>query len=315
MRGGIEMKSLAHGTLLFFAALLWSGCAAAAGADPMVRMETNMGAIEIELDPARAPATVANFLRYARSGFYDGTLFHRVIPGFMIQGGGLVSGMRQKPTGVPIKNEAGNGLKNLAGTVAMARTSDPNSATAQFFINTADNAFLDHRDETLQGWGYCVFGKVVAGMDAVRRIEAVPTRTVGPFQNVPATDVVIEKVEVLNDESSEIDDARFAAIAEKYRSADPKPAVTEDMRRLNVMALTAVREKRFFDALHAYDEGLKLAPWWPEAHFNKAMILGELHRYGEAIRDMKRYLQLVPNAPNARAAQDKIYEWESKPPR
>ncbi|MHB8346270.1 MAG: peptidylprolyl isomerase [Acidiferrobacterales bacterium] len=164
--------------------------------DPIVQMVTSLGTIELELFPDKAPVTVKNFLGYVNSGFYNGTIFHRVIPGFMIQGGGFEPGMRQKPTRAPILNEAGNGLRNTVGTIAMARTGDPNSATAQFFINTADNAFLDHRDDSVQGWGYAVFGKVIKGMKIVRKIEAVPTGTRGPFANVPLRDVVIRKMVV-----------------------------------------------------------------------------------------------------------------------
>jgi cyclophilin family peptidyl-prolyl cis-trans isomerase len=163
--------------------------------NPRVRMTTSLGVVELELDAQRAPGTVRNFMNYVESGFYNGMIFHRVIPGFMIQGGGFVPGMREKTTGVPVKNEADNGLKNLAGTIAMARTSDPQSAAAQFFINTADNPSLDHRDKTDRGWGYAVFGKVTKGMDVVKKIESVTTRTVGPFQNVPVKDVIIQKVE------------------------------------------------------------------------------------------------------------------------
>jgi cyclophilin family peptidyl-prolyl cis-trans isomerase len=162
---------------------------------PRVRMTTSLGVVELELDAQRAPGTVRNFMNYVESGFYNGMIFHRVIPGFMIQGGGFVPGMREKTTGVPVKNEADNGLKNLAGTIAMARTSDPQSAAAQFFINTADNPSLDHRDKTDRGWGYAVFGKVTKGMDVVKKIESVSTRTVGSFQDVPVKDVVIQKVE------------------------------------------------------------------------------------------------------------------------
>jgi peptidyl-prolyl cis-trans isomerase B (cyclophilin B) len=138
----------------------------------MVNLHTSHGVIGIELDHAKAPATAANFLQYARDGFYEGTLFHRVIPNFMIQGGGLEPGMTQKSTRDPIRNEADNGLKNEVGTIAMARTSDPHSATAQFFINVKDNDFLDHRGPTSQGWGYCVFGRVVAGHGGGRRHRA-----------------------------------------------------------------------------------------------------------------------------------------------
>jgi cyclophilin family peptidyl-prolyl cis-trans isomerase len=163
--------------------------------NPRVRMTTSLGVVELELDTKRAPGTVRNFMNYVERGYYNGMIFHRVIPGFMIQGGGFVPGMREKTTGVPVKNEADNGLKNLAGTIAMARTSDPQSAAAQFFINTADNPSLDHRDKTDRGWGYAVFGKVTKGMDVVKQIESVSTHTVGPFQDVPVKDLMILKVE------------------------------------------------------------------------------------------------------------------------
>jgi peptidyl-prolyl cis-trans isomerase B (cyclophilin B) len=162
-----------------------------------VRMETNKGVITLELDENKAPATVANFVEYARDGFYDGTIFHRVIPGFMIQGGGFTADMKQKRTRAPISNEAANGLKNTTGTIAMARTSDPNSATSQFFINVKDNGFLDHTAPTPQGWGYCVFGKVTDGMDVVHAIEHVPTGNRAGMQDVPLSEVVINKVTVV----------------------------------------------------------------------------------------------------------------------
>lgn len=165
--------------------------------NPRVRMTTSLGVVELELDAQHAPGTVRNFMNYVERGFYNGTIFHRVIPGFMIQGGGFGAGMREKTTGVPVKNEADNGLKNLAGTIAMARTSDPQSAAAQFFINTVDNPALDHRDKTDRGWGYAVFGKVTKGMDVLKKIESVSTHTVGPFQNVPVKDVTILKVETI----------------------------------------------------------------------------------------------------------------------
>ncbi len=161
-----------------------------------VILHTNHGAIGIELDAERAPRTTENFLEYARSGHYDNTVFHRVIDGFMIQGGGFEPGMRQKPTRAPIDNEAANGLRNDKYTIAMARTSDPHSATAQFFINVADNDFLNHTAPTAQGWGYCVFGKVVDGTDIVDRIKGVRTGRSGFHENVPSEDVVIERAEV-----------------------------------------------------------------------------------------------------------------------
>jgi peptidyl-prolyl cis-trans isomerase B (cyclophilin B) len=160
-----------------------------------VKLTTNHGAITIELDAAKAPATVENFLSYVRSGFFANTVFHRVIDGFMIQGGGFEPGMKQKPTQAPIKNEAQNGLKNDRYTIAMARTNDPHSATAQFFINIKDNDFLNHSAPNAQGWGYCVFGKVTDGTDVVDRIKGVKTGSKGFHQDVPAEDVVIEKAE------------------------------------------------------------------------------------------------------------------------
>ena len=162
----------------------------------MVPLHTTQGDITLELDAESAPRTVENFLAYALDGFYDGTIFHRVIDGFMIQGGGFTADMEQKETADPIENEADNGLRNLAGTIAMARTQDPHSATAQFFINIADNEFLDHRAPTVQGWGYAVFGKVVEGMDVVDRIRAVATGTHGHHRDVPRVPVVIERVSV-----------------------------------------------------------------------------------------------------------------------
>ena len=163
----------------------------------MVKLHTNHGVITLELDAAKAPVTVENFLGYVKSGHFNNTIFHRVIDGFMIQGGGFEPGMKQKPTGAQIKNEAENQLKNDKYTVAMARTSDPHSATAQFFINVADNGFLNHTAPNAQGWGYCVFGKVTGGTEVVDKITKVKTGNRGGHQNVPADDVIIEKAEVV----------------------------------------------------------------------------------------------------------------------
>ncbi len=162
----------------------------------MVTLHTNHGDITLELFADKAPATVANFLDYCRSGHYNNTIFHRVINGFMIQGGGFEPGMKQKDTNAPIKNEANNGVSNAIGTVAMARTSEPHSASAQFFINVANNTFLDFKSETTQGWGYCVFGKVSAGMDVVDKIKGVATTRSGYHADVPAEDVIINSVTV-----------------------------------------------------------------------------------------------------------------------
>ena len=160
-----------------------------------VLLTTNYGKIKIELDAEKAPKTVANFLAYVNDGFYANTIFHRVIDGFMIQGGGFEPGMKQKPTKDQIENEAKNGLKNVKYSLAMARTSDPHSASAQFFINITNNSFLDYPGQ--DGWGYCVFGNVVEGMDVVDKIKSVKTTRSGMFQDVPAEDVVIEKAEVV----------------------------------------------------------------------------------------------------------------------
>jgi cyclophilin family peptidyl-prolyl cis-trans isomerase len=188
-------NSILYTLLVCLALPLAAGAADKTASNPKVRMTTNLGAIEIELDARRAPKTTANFLSYVDKGFYTGTIFHRVIPGFMIQGGGFETGMSQKKTDAPIMNEADNGLKNAAGTIAMARTPSPHSASAQFFINAVDNTNLDHSEKTVQGWGYAVFGKVTKGMDVVKKIETAQTKTAGQFQNVPTKDVVIKKVE------------------------------------------------------------------------------------------------------------------------
>jgi cyclophilin family peptidyl-prolyl cis-trans isomerase len=170
-------------------------------ANPMVVLTTSLGDIKIELFPDKAPVTVKNFLDYVQAGYYDGTVFHRVIPGFMIQGGGMDADLKEKGgQRPPIKNEAGNGLPNAAGSVAMARTSVPDSATSQFFINTVDNAFLN-RDKAADGVGYAVFGKVVEGMDVVKKIEAVKTGSKGPHQNVPTDAVVIQSAKVVGGET------------------------------------------------------------------------------------------------------------------
>ncbi len=163
----------------------------------MIKLHTNHGVISIELDAAKAPDTVTNFTRYVKDGHYSNTIFHRVIDGFMIQGGGFDPGMKQKPTREPVQNEANNGLKNDLYTVAMARTSAPHSASAQFFINVGDNDFLNHTAPTAQGWGYCVFGKVVDGTDVVDKIRKVKTGSKGMHQDVPVEDVIIEKAEVI----------------------------------------------------------------------------------------------------------------------
>ncbi|MFO8024637.1 peptidylprolyl isomerase [Thiohalophilus sp.] len=162
----------------------------------MVKLHTNKGTIVLELNAEKAPKTVENFLNYAKSGFYDGTIFHRVIEDFMVQGGGMEPGMREKKTDAPIQNEANNGLKNERGAIAMARTPDPHSASSQFFINVSNNDFLNFRSETGEGWGYCVFGKVAEGMDVVDAIRQVDTGSFGPHQDVPKEDIVIERVEV-----------------------------------------------------------------------------------------------------------------------
>ncbi|MFK5969810.1 MAG: peptidylprolyl isomerase [Candidatus Marithrix sp.] len=162
-----------------------------------VKIQTNHGDILVQLDSDKAPKTVENFVNYVNAGFYNGTIFHRVIENFMIQGGGMESGMREKETSPPVENEATNGLSNIVGTIAMARTPDPHSASSQFFINTSDNIFLNHTAETPQGWGYCVFGEVIEGMDTVDKIKKASTTNVAGHQDVPATDVIIESATVV----------------------------------------------------------------------------------------------------------------------
>jgi peptidyl-prolyl cis-trans isomerase A (cyclophilin A)/peptidyl-prolyl cis-trans isomerase B (cyclophilin B) len=179
--------------------LCWTFASAlAAAANPEVEFKTNVGSFVVELYPDKAPATVENFLRYVNDGFYQGTIFHRVIPGFVVQGGGFTKDYQQKPTREPVKNEAANGLKNVTATLAMARTSDPHSATAQFFINLRDNNSLDHRAPNPREYGYTVFGRVVKGMDVVQKIAAIPTGAGGPFPaEVPQQTVIVEQTKVL----------------------------------------------------------------------------------------------------------------------
>jgi peptidyl-prolyl cis-trans isomerase B (cyclophilin B) len=163
----------------------------------MIKLHTNHGVIGINLFADKAPLTVANFIEYVKEGHYDNVIFHRVISNFMIQGGGFEPGMKQKATRASIKNEADNGLSNKSGTLAMARTNEPHSASAQFFINVKDNDFLDHSSKTAQGWGYCVFGEVVEGLDIVEKIKAVATGSKGGHQDVPLDDVIIERAEIV----------------------------------------------------------------------------------------------------------------------
>ncbi|BAE75578.1 Peptidyl-prolyl cis-trans isomerase A precursor [Sodalis glossinidius str. 'morsitans'] len=186
-------RSLATATTLL-ALTFCSAGAYAAAQDSHVLLTTSAGNIELELDSAKAPVSVNNFVQYVNSGFYNNTIFHRVIPGFMIQGGGFNQDMSQKPTQAPIKNEADNGLRNTRGTIAMARTADKDSATSQFFINVADNAFLDHGQ---RDFGYAVFGKVVKGIEVADKIAQVPTKNEGPYQNVPVEPIVILSAKVL----------------------------------------------------------------------------------------------------------------------
>jgi len=178
--------------------ILLIGVSTAHAANPQVIMTTSLGAITIELNAEKAPKTVGNFLKYVQKGFYNGTIFHRVIRDFMIQGGGFTADFQKKPTDAAIMNEANNGLLNVKGSIAMARTGDPHSATAQFFINTKDNDFLNYRSSTPRGWGYAVFAKVAKGMDVVEKIRNVETGSKGPFrQDVPQKTVVIEKIELV----------------------------------------------------------------------------------------------------------------------
>ena len=176
----------------------------------MITLHTNHGDIQLNLNSEKAPLTAENFLNYAKDGFYDNTIFHRVIDGFMIQGGGFTEDMSQKSCNGTIQNEANNGLSNVIGSIAMARTSDPHSATAQFFINLSDNTFLDFKAENAQGWGYCVFGEVIAGMDVVNNIKAVNTGNNGMHQDVPLNAVIIEKVSIEDSHTENADTADTA---------------------------------------------------------------------------------------------------------
>ncbi len=190
----------AWGRGLLAAAFLLAGmlCGTPAqAADPTVKLETSMGDIVVRLDARKAPMTVTNFLEYVKAGFYDGTTFHRVIKGFMIQGGGMGPDMKEKPARAPIKNEAANGLKNSKYTIAMARTSEPHSATSQFFINVANNAFLDYKSQTPQGWGYAVFGKVIKGQDVVDKIAGVQTGRRGYHDDVPLDPIFIKRATIM----------------------------------------------------------------------------------------------------------------------
>ena len=182
-----------------FSLLLFVASTVHADAPPKVQLVTSMGKITLELNQDKAPKTVANFIRYVQDGFYDGTIFHRVIDGFMIQGGGFTEKMERKEVRGTIPNEAENGLKNSAGTIAMARTSDPHSASSQFFINVADNKFLNHSEPTPRGWGYAVFGRVVDGMATVEKIKAVTTTQLGPYKDVPEQPVVIKSAKLLTE--------------------------------------------------------------------------------------------------------------------
>ena len=192
------LKSLLTALLTCAVALSFGSGAEAVQKPVRVKLTTTMGDIILELYPDKAPVTVANFLQYIKDGFYNGTVFHRVIDGFMIQGGGLDANLQKKPTRAPIQNEADNGLKNEPYTIAMARTSDPNSATSQFFINVADNKSLNHRAQTATDWGYTVFGGVVQGKDVVDKIKAVSTGTQGMYENVPQTPVVITQATIVS---------------------------------------------------------------------------------------------------------------------
>lgn len=207
--------------LLVFIVNFCFATASVAKDNPKVAIDTSYGTVVVELYPDKAPETVANFLQYVDSGFYENTIFHRVIDGFMIQGGGFSLGYQQKPVRAPIKNEANNGLSNLRGTIAMARTPQPHSATSQFFINTVDNTRLDYRFETSQGWGYCVFGKVVDGMEVVDEIAKTPTGPAGPFHSdAPQAPIVIEGVSRVIDSPKKTDTAKPAPSTSKGQPDD-----------------------------------------------------------------------------------------------
>jgi cyclophilin family peptidyl-prolyl cis-trans isomerase len=191
------MKFTFANALIVIGAMVFTGAEDVAAENPKILLDTSKGEVVLELYPDKAPDTVKNFLNYVDTKFFNGTIFHRVIPNFMIQGGGFTDDMKQKPTQAPIKNEADTGIKNDRGTIAMARTGDPHSATGQFFINTVDNDFLNHKNKTPQGWGYAAFGKVIKGMDTVDAISAVKTSNRGSYQDVPVEAVVIKSAKRL----------------------------------------------------------------------------------------------------------------------
>jgi cyclophilin family peptidyl-prolyl cis-trans isomerase len=191
------MKFTFANALIVISAMVFTGAEDVAAENPKILLDTSKGEVVLELYPDKAPDTVKNFLNYVDTEFFNGTIFHRVIPNFMIQGGGFTDDMKQKPTQAPIKNEADTGVKNDRGTIAMARTGDPHSATGQFFINTVDNDFLNHKNKTPQGWGYAAFGKVIKGMDTVDAISAVKTSNRGSYQDVPVEAVVIKSAKRL----------------------------------------------------------------------------------------------------------------------
>jgi cyclophilin family peptidyl-prolyl cis-trans isomerase len=191
------MKFTFANALIVISAMVFTGAEDVAAENPKILLDTSKGEVVLELYPDKAPDTVKNFLNYVDTEFFNGTIFHRVIPNFMIQGGGFTDDMKQKPTQAPIKNEADTGIKNDRGTIAMARTGDPHSATGQFFINTVDNDFLNHKNKTPQGWGYAAFGKVIKGMDTVDAISAVKTSNRGSYQDVPVEAVVIKSAKRL----------------------------------------------------------------------------------------------------------------------
>lgn len=205
-----------------------SVCGTESAAKPVVKFETTKGTIVVELNPQAAPKTVANFLQYVKDGHYNGTIFHRVIRGFMIQGGGFTKDMQEKPTRPAVVNEADNGLKNDVGTIAMARTMEPNSATAQFFINTVNNTGLNFRSKDMEGWGYCVFGKVTGGMNVVTAIEGSPTGNNGRYQDVPVTPIEITKATLVDASPAVKTDAVVAAKKEAAAPASPAKSKASD---------------------------------------------------------------------------------------
>ena len=285
---------------VFVFVLSFAGHVNAADSANIVYLDVPAGRVVIELRPDLAPNTVARFKELVKRGFYNGLTFHRVIDGFMAQGGDP-KGDGTGGSGQKLKAEFSQ-AHHVRGTVSMARASDPDSADSQFFICYASSPNLDGQ--------YTIFGQVTSGMEFIDALKKGDPARSGTVSN-PDRIIRARVVDVQEDKDKE---ARFQTAAQDYRAQAVKPQLPEDARRFKVQAEGAVRDKDFIGAAVLYDQALGIAPWWPEGHFNRALVLAGTDEFSDAIVEMKRYLTLVPDATDARAAQDKIYEWERKAP-